>query len=114
MLAVPALIKVNTPSLVIVATLVAFEVNVTVKPVAVVLAISVGVVPKLCAPGSLNVIVCAAFGVTLSEAVEAALVPAVLVAVTVNVYAVPLVSPVTEIGEAKPVPVRPPGLDVTV
>jgi hypothetical protein len=32
----------------------------------------------------------------------------------VKVYAVPLVSPVTTIGEDPPVPVKPPGLDVTV
>jgi hypothetical protein len=37
-----------------------------------------------------------------------------LVAVTVNVYAVPLVKPETVIGEEEPVPVKPPGLEVTV
>jgi hypothetical protein len=36
------------------------------------------------------------------------------VAVTVNVYAVPLVRPVTVMGEAEPVAVMPPGLEVTV
>jgi hypothetical protein len=41
-------------------------------------------------------------------------VPTALVAVTVNVYAVPVVKPVTTIGEDAPVPVTPPGLDVTV
>jgi hypothetical protein len=37
-----------------------------------------------------------------------------VVALTVNVYAVPLVKPVTVIGDEEPVPVRPPGLEVTV
>jgi hypothetical protein len=37
-----------------------------------------------------------------------------LVAVTVNVYAVPFVNPVTTIGEDEPVAVIPPGLAVTV
>jgi hypothetical protein len=36
------------------------------------------------------------------------------VAVTVNVYAVALVKPLTVIGDNAPVPVIPPGLDVTV
>jgi hypothetical protein len=40
-------------------------------------------------------------------------VPLALVAVTVNVYAVPLLSPEIVIGEA-PVPVKPPGEDVAV
>ena len=53
-------------------------------------------------------------GVTLLEGDDAGLVPALLVAVTVNVYAVPLVSPVTVMGLLGPVPVSPPGLDVTV
>ena len=53
-------------------------------------------------------------GVTLLDAVEAAPVPIALVAVTVNVYAVPLVSPVTVIGLAAPVAVIEPGLEVTV
>jgi hypothetical protein len=38
----------------------------------------------------------------------------VFVAVTVNVYAVPFVRPVTEIGLVGPVAVIPPGSDVTV
>jgi hypothetical protein len=42
------------------------------------------------------------------------LVPFIPVAVTVNVYAVPLVNPVTTSGEEEPVAVKPPGLDVTV
>ena len=48
-------------------------------------------------PVKVNV-VAAAKGVTELEAVEAALVPFVLVAVTVHVYAVPFVRPVTTIG----------------
>jgi hypothetical protein len=53
-------------------------------------------------------------GVTLLLAALAGPVPTLLVAVTVNVYAVPLVRPVTVIGDADPVAVTPPGLDVTV
>ena len=45
---------------------------------------------------------------------EEILVPIAFVAVTVNVYVVPLVKPVTVIGDAPPVPVNPPGLEVTV
>jgi hypothetical protein len=41
-------------------------------------------------------------------------VPAEVVAVTVNVYAVPLVRPVTTMGLDEPEAVNPPGLDVTV
>jgi hypothetical protein len=54
-----------------------------------------------------------ALGVALLLAALAGPV-AKVVAVTVNVYAVPLVKPVTVIGEELPVPVKPPGLDVTV
>ena len=53
-------------------------------------------------------------GVTLFEADEADPVPTAFVAVTVNVYAVPLVRPITVIGEAPPAPVNPPGLEVMV
>jgi hypothetical protein len=53
-------------------------------------------------------------GVTLLDAALGALVPMALVAVTVKVYAVPVVSPVTVMGDAPPVPVIPPGLDVAV
>jgi hypothetical protein len=41
-------------------------------------------------------------------------VPIALVAVTVKVYEVPTVSPVTVIGELAPLAVKPPGLEVTV
>jgi hypothetical protein len=53
-------------------------------------------------------------GVTLLLAALAGPVPVALVAVTVKVYAVPVVSPVTVIGEDEPVAVMPPGLEVTV
>ena len=53
-------------------------------------------------------------GVTLPLGAEAGLTPMAFVAVIVNVYAVPLVRPVTVIGEAAPVAVMPPGLEVTV
>ena len=45
---------------------------------------------------------------------ELLLVPAALVAVTVNVYAVPLVKPVTVIGDEPPVALKPPVFEVTV
>jgi hypothetical protein len=48
------------------------------------------------------------------EAPEGALTPAELVAVTVQVYVVPEVSPVTVTGLLAPVPVMPPGLQVAV
>ncbi len=55
-----------------------------------------------------------ALGVTLLEAVEALEVPTELVAVTVKVYAVPFVSPVTVNGEPAPLTAIFPGLEVTV
>ena len=56
----------------------------------------------------------AAYGVTAEDAGDAAPVPARLVAVTVKVYAVPFVNPETIIGLVLPVPVKLPGVDVTV
>lgn len=53
-------------------------------------------------------------GVTLLLAALAGPVPVAFVAVTVNVYAVPVVRPDTVIGEEDPVAVIPPGLEVTV
>jgi hypothetical protein len=53
-------------------------------------------------------------GVTGLDAEEALPVPTLLVAVTVKVYAVPLVRPVTVMGEELPVAVREPGEEVTV
>jgi hypothetical protein len=52
--------------------------------------------------------------VTDADALEAIDVAAAFVAVTVNVYAVDELKPVTFIGEALPVAVIPPGDDVTV
>jgi hypothetical protein len=53
-------------------------------------------------------------GVTLLDAADAAEVPLLLLAVTVNVYAVPPVRPETVIGLVDEVPVNPPGLEVAV
>ena len=53
-------------------------------------------------------------GVTEFDALEAVLVPAEFVAVTVNVYAVPFESPVTMSGDEPPVAVNPPVFEVTV
>jgi hypothetical protein len=53
-------------------------------------------------------------GITELLVPEDALVPTLFVAVTVNVYAVPFVSPVIVIGDELPVAVNPPILDVTV
>jgi hypothetical protein len=53
-------------------------------------------------------------GVTALDGDDAALVPALLVAVTVKVYAWPLVSPVTTIGLPLLLAVRLPGDEVTV
>jgi hypothetical protein len=113
MVQVPAVTKVSAPPLVIVHTPVVLELKVTARPELAV-AVNVGDVPKFCVPGLLKVIVCAALGVTLLDAVEAGPVPTELVAVTVNVYAVPLVRPVTTQGELAQVPVMPPGLLVAV
>ena len=76
--------NVSAPPEVIVHTPVVDELNVTVKLESAV-AVNVGVVPKFCAPGLAKVMVCAAFGVTALEAVEAEPVPAEFVAVTVKV-----------------------------
>jgi hypothetical protein len=53
-------------------------------------------------------------GITLFDAADAGPVPAELVAVTVNVYAVPLVRPPTTSGLAGPDAINPPGLEVAV
>ena len=52
--------------------------------------------------------------VTALVALDATDVPPELVAVIVNVYAVFAANPDTVIGEDEPVPVKPPGLLVTV
>ena len=53
-------------------------------------------------------------GVTEADAVDALLVPELFVAVTVNVYAVPFVNPVTVQNVVADVHVPPPGDAVTV
>ena len=53
-------------------------------------------------------------GVTALDSADGRLVPIAFVAVTVNVYAVPLTRPATAIGELVPVTVAPPGSPVTV
>ena len=53
-------------------------------------------------------------GVTELVALDAALVPIAFVAVTVKVYAVPLVRPVIVIGDSPPDAVNPPVFEVTV
>jgi len=65
--------------------------------------------------GVVKVVVDVALGVTAVEAGDATEAPLALVAVTVNVYAVPLVSPVI-VAWVAPVVVAnwPPGLAVTV
>jgi hypothetical protein len=64
-------------------------------------------VPILGAPGT-------PAGVTLFDGADAGPVPTALAAVTVKVYGVPLVSPVTVIGLTVPLAEKLPGLDVTV
>ena len=58
--------------------------------------------------------VAGADGTTMLEAAEAGPVPKALVAVTVKVYAVAFVRPVTVMGEPAPEAVMPSGLEVTV
>jgi hypothetical protein len=64
-------------------------------------------VPIAGAPGTVA-------GVTLMDAADGAPVPTLLVAVTVKVYGVPLVNPLTGRGLLAPVAVFPPGLEVMV
>ena len=54
------------------------------------------------------------FVVTEADALDATDVPPELIAVTENVYGVFGVNPNTVIGDDEPVPVKPPGLLVTV
>jgi hypothetical protein len=83
MVQLPVVIKVNSPPLVIVHTPVVDEVKLGVK-LELALAVNVGVVPKLWLPGLVKLMVCAACGVTLLDALEAELVPTPLVAVTLK------------------------------
>ena len=66
------------------------------------------VIPEIV--GALGVVA----GVTLLESLLETLFPTLFVAITVKVYPVPLVKPVTIIGDEVPVPVKLPGFDVTV
>ena len=109
----PLVKKVKLPPLVIVHTPVVVELKVGIKPESEV-ALNVGVVPKFCEPGLAKVMVCTALGVTLFDAAEDAPMPTPLVAVTVKVYATPLVKPVTVIGDAAPDAFAPPGKAVAV
>ena len=84
MVQVPAVMKLRVPPLVMVHTAGVAELKLTGKPEEAV-AVSVGVVPKFCAPGLPKVMVCGAAGVTALEAAEAGPVPATLLAVTVKV-----------------------------
>ncbi len=52
--------------------------------------------------------------ITPADAVEATELPAALVATTVKEYTVPLVNPVTTIGELAPETAKPVGEEVTV
>src|SRR5690606_10254834 len=56
----------------------------------------------------------AAVGVAAAEAALSAPVPTALVALTLKVYSVSLVRPSTTMGDAVPVPVKPPGVEVAV
>ena len=81
---VPAATNANTPPLVIVQTPEVDEVNETGSP-EVDVAVTVGVVPKYCVTGVVNVIDCVLKGVVELDAPEAMPVPTLLVAVTVKV-----------------------------
>jgi hypothetical protein len=84
MVHVPTVTKASTPPVVIVHTPEVDDVNDTVRLESEV-ALSDGVVPKLFAPGSVNVINWESFGVTPDDATEALPVPTLFVAVTVKV-----------------------------
>jgi hypothetical protein len=73
-----------------------------VNAILTLVALAVVAAPIVGAPGN-------TLGVTLLLELLAALLPAELIAVTVNVYAVPAVNPVTVIGLVVPVFERPPG-----
>jgi hypothetical protein len=81
---VPTVTNASTPPAVIVHTPEVADVKATVRLESEV-ALNVGVVPKLFVPGSVNVINCESFGVTLDDATEEADSPTLFVAVTVKV-----------------------------
>ncbi len=112
---VPALAKASTPAAVTVHTAGVEETKRSGRPESTE-ATSVGVVPNACAPGLAKVMTWVTAVVTALEAADEVPVPTLLLAVTVKVYAVPVSSPLTVIGEPLPV-VGPPataGLGVTV
>ena len=84
MVQVPVVTNVSDPPLVIVHTPVVEDVNDTAND-EVEVAVKVGVVPKFCAPGFANAMVCDGKGATEFEVCDAELAPALFVAVTVNV-----------------------------
>ena len=105
MLQVPVDTNDRTPPPLIVHTPVVDDVSVTVSNAPVV-AVSVGVVPKVLVPGLAKVIDCTAIGVTDDEATDAADVPPLFEAAAVNEYAVPFVRSVTAHDPDDPVTVQ--------
>jgi hypothetical protein len=85
MVQLPAVRKVSCPPVVTVHTAMVLELKLTGRLEGLACAVSVGVVPKFCAPGLLKAIVCASCAVVLFDAADGAPVPAELVAVTVKV-----------------------------
>src|SRR5512146_932871 len=77
MVQVPVVTKVNAPPAVTVHTPAVLDVKLTVRP-DVAVAVSVGAVPKFCAPGLAKVMVWPAAGVTEFDAADALPVPATL------------------------------------
>ncbi len=79
-------------------------------------AVSVGVVPKFCAPGLAKVIVCAALGVSTKGA-DSGPSPMAFRALTVTEYSVPLTKPTNVMGLPAKLPnvvVVPPYLKITL
>ena len=111
---VPPARRASVPPAVIVQTAAVDDVKVTARA-ELALALSVGAKP-LWGPGLAKVIVCGPLGVTPFENPEKDPVPAALVALTANAYAVPLVSVLTVIEEHGAVqgPVLPSGFEVAV
>src|SRR5271170_6991139 len=98
----PPLTSVNTPPAAMVQTAAVDDVRATASPDEAV-AVNVGEAPNVSLPGLANVIVWLVPAVVEFDAADATLVPTELAAVTVNVYAVPIVNPVTVSGRDAPV-----------
>ena len=116
MLQVPAVTVVRTPLDVMLQTPLVDDVK-TGARLEDAVAVRVGDVPKFWVPGFANVIVWLASSVNWFEAADGEPVPAVLVAVTVKVYAWPLVTPVTmcdRLVEPALLSVPPAGLDIAM